>query len=117
MENDQDEDPMLKQNSDQLIQLICEAISSSSTEDKIWVPLEKIREYVESYYEGNLRNIEKSLIPTLRILVTQELIIRRANTFCFMSAETDQLQAVNEKIKEQKNPTKNIKTTKKKSKK
>ena len=83
----------------QLVQLIAEAISSSSTEDKMWVPLEKIKKYVESYYDGNPKDIAKFLVPTLRNLVVQELIIRKANTFCFMSSEAFQHSTLKEKKK------------------
>lgn len=89
MEDEIEEDPKLKQISNQLVQLICEAISSSSTEGKIWVPLEKIRDYVDTYFEGNSKDIDRLFVPTLRMIVKQELIVRKANTFCFMSAETN----------------------------
>lgn len=115
MENEIDNDPKEKEDSNQLVLLICEAISSSSTEDKIWVPLDKIREYIDIYYEGNFKDIEKDIIPTLRMLVEQELIIRKANTFCFMSAETYQLQNDNRKKSKKltKSPRKTIKSPKK----
>lgn len=106
MENIFLEDPKLKQVSEQLIQLICEAISSSSTEEKIWVPLEKIRNYVDTYYEGSSKDIDKSFVPTLRMLVNQELIIRKANTFCFMSAETVDYNSNDKKKNQKKSMTK-----------
>jgi hypothetical protein len=53
----------------------------------MWLTVRRIQLYFEDYSELDPKKVEKNLLPTLKELEKQEILIRKNSSFTFRSAE------------------------------
>jgi hypothetical protein len=67
---------------------VCEAIAATTSEDKKWSTVARIRQYFEDYSEIDPKKVERNLMTALKDLEKKEVLVRKRNSFTFMALET-----------------------------
>jgi hypothetical protein len=69
-------------------EIICAAIAATATEENKWVGVRRIQKYFQNEGDIEATKIGQNLLPALKDLERQEILVRKGNSFTFLAMET-----------------------------